>query len=281
MNTQRTGCWAQVSKRAAGGGGLGQLDQLPQRLGGLGVQRDHAFGVGLADRDPQPWVAVRVGVQAVDGEPADFALAGAAPAHQQQRGALVGILQALDGLHQPVQFVPRNEPRQPGRQLRQVGTAEQRAGGHVVPAPLAGLPEEDQQRADVAVTGPGRQGPSVTRVDAVVQVSEVGLDVVAVQSGQAGDLGVVAGQPGQQVAEGVPGAAHRLGPVGGLQPARQPPVDRRGDRGWGAGRHRLLFPDHVAAQSVHRLAGNLAGVEQQHVQGVQPAPALLGGLPVS
>ena len=134
--------------------------------------------------------------------------------------------------------------------FRQVGTAEQRAGGHVVPAPLAGLPEEDQQRADVAVTGPGRQGPSVTRVDAVVQVREVGLDVVTGQSGQAGDLGVSAGQQGQQVAEGVPGAAHRLGPVGGLQRARQPPVDRRGDRGWGAGRHRLLFPDHVAAQTV-------------------------------
>jgi len=82
------------------------VDQVAQRVGGLRVQRDHAFGVGLADRDPQPRVAVGVGVQAVDGEPADLASAGPAPAHQQQRGPLVGVLQFLDGLHQAIEFLP-------------------------------------------------------------------------------------------------------------------------------------------------------------------------------
>ncbi|HYA49983.1 MAG TPA: hypothetical protein VEG33_02310, partial [Streptosporangiaceae bacterium] len=84
-----------------------------------------------------------------------------------------------------------------------------------------------------------------------------------------------AGKPGQQVTEGVPGAAYRLGPVSALQPACQPSADRGGDCWRGAGRHRLLLPDHVAAQPVHWLAGNLAGVEQQHVQAVQAPPALL------
>ncbi|MGH3251888.1 MAG: hypothetical protein ACRDOI_37545, partial [Trebonia sp.] len=47
----------------------GAVDQVAQRVGGLGVQRDHPLGVGLADRDPQPRVAVGIGVQAVEVEP--------------------------------------------------------------------------------------------------------------------------------------------------------------------------------------------------------------------
>ena len=40
----------------------GLLDQRLQGFGGLGVQRDAALGVALADRDPQPWVPVGVGL---------------------------------------------------------------------------------------------------------------------------------------------------------------------------------------------------------------------------
>jgi hypothetical protein len=69
----------------------GLLDDRLQGFGGLGLQRDHAFGVALADRDPQPWMPGGVGVEAVDGEAADPVSAGAAAAHDNQRSSLVGV----------------------------------------------------------------------------------------------------------------------------------------------------------------------------------------------
>src|SRR5664280_1019512 len=60
-------------------GGLDAGDQSAQRVRGLRVERDAALGVGLADRNPQPRVAVGVGVEAVQGEPGDLAAPGAAP----------------------------------------------------------------------------------------------------------------------------------------------------------------------------------------------------------
>ena len=73
---------------AAGGGVVagdcllrpGQADRFAERCGGIGVQRDHPFGVALADWYPQPGMAVGVGVEAVEGEPADLVAAGTGPA---------------------------------------------------------------------------------------------------------------------------------------------------------------------------------------------------------
>ena len=95
---------------AGGSVGCGAaLDQLPQRVGSLGVQGHHPLGVRLADRDAQPGVAVGVGVEAVQREPGDLVPTGAAPAQQQDRRALVGVLDGLHGFHEPAELVTGDE----------------------------------------------------------------------------------------------------------------------------------------------------------------------------
>jgi hypothetical protein len=89
--------------------------------GGLWVKRDAAFGVSLADRDPQPRVSVGVGVEAVDGEAADLVAAGAAPPGNDQRRTLIGVGQLLDRCHELGEFVVGDEPGQRLGDLRDVG----------------------------------------------------------------------------------------------------------------------------------------------------------------
>jgi hypothetical protein len=60
------------------------FNQLVQRVGGLRVQRDYPFGVGLADWYSQPRVAIWVGVEAIEGQASDFAAASSAPPQEQQ-----------------------------------------------------------------------------------------------------------------------------------------------------------------------------------------------------
>ena len=86
-------------------------DRFSQRSGGVGVQRDHPFGVAFADWDPQPGVAVGVGVEAVEGQPADLIAAGAGPAGHQQRGTLHRVGQGGDGGHEQVELTAGQEPR--------------------------------------------------------------------------------------------------------------------------------------------------------------------------
>ena len=96
---------------------------------------DHCARCGPCNRDPQPRVPVGPGVEAVDREAADLVVAGAAPAGDDQRRALVGIGQLLDGGHQRGQLMVGDEPGQrPGR-LRDVRADEQHPTGHVVPLP--------------------------------------------------------------------------------------------------------------------------------------------------
>jgi hypothetical protein len=107
----------------------GKVDQRLQRVGGLWVQRDHAFGVARADRDPQPRVPVAVGVEAVDGEAADLVAAGAAPPGHDQRRPLIRVGQLLDGGHQLGEFVVGDEPRQRLGDLRDVATGNSTRAG--------------------------------------------------------------------------------------------------------------------------------------------------------
>src|SRR6266849_4926799 len=109
------------------------------------MKRDHAFGVGLAGGDAQARVPVWISVQAVETESGDLAAASATPAQKQQRRSLMGIVQSLDGDHQAVQISAWDEPRQAQRQLWQVGSAQEWPARHIVPAPLAGLAEEDRK----------------------------------------------------------------------------------------------------------------------------------------
>src|SRR5438128_280989 len=151
---------------------------------------DHPFGVRLADGDAQSRVAIRIRVQAVEGESGDLAAASAAPAQQEQCRSLVGIVQALDGHHQPVEVGAWDEPRQAQRQLWQVGSAQEWTARHIIPAPLAGLAEEAQQGADVRVACSAAEWLSVAGVDVGMQVQEETLEVSAVQLPEAGDLRV-------------------------------------------------------------------------------------------
>jgi hypothetical protein len=63
-----------------------------------------------------------------------------------------------------------------------------------------------------------------------------------------------------------------------VQPQRQPPFDRGGEPGRGAGRDELLAPQVVTAQVAARRSSDLVDVEQQHVQGVQPGSTCLAEL---
>src|SRR5216683_6846021 len=174
---------------------------------------DHAFGVGLADGDAQSWVAVRVGVQAVEGESGDLAATSATPAQQEQRRSLVGIVQALDGHHQPVEVGAWDEPRQAQRQLWQVGSAQERTPRHIVPTPLAGLAEEAQQRADIRVARSATEWLPIAGVDVDVQVHEEALEVSALQLHETGNLRVGIGEPAKEVAERVAAMTDRLRPI--------------------------------------------------------------------
>ncbi|WP_338894373.1 hypothetical protein WBG99_00520 [Streptomyces sp. TG1A-60] len=178
---------------------LGRVDQLAQGVRCLGVQGDHALGVGLADRDPQPRIAVGVGVQAVQGQPCDLPAPGAAPAQQKQGGTLVRVFEFLDRFHEAVQLGPGDEPRQCGGEFGHVRAAEQGSARDVAPAPLAGLAEELKQRAEVGIAGPCRQRPSGPGVDVLVQVGYEALDVPALQLGHRVDVGVGLGEPAQEV----------------------------------------------------------------------------------
>ena len=75
---------------------LGDFDDLREGIGGIRVQRDHALSVTLPDRYTQPWVAVGVGVPAVDGQASDLVSACAGPPNEQQRCALLRILEFVD-----------------------------------------------------------------------------------------------------------------------------------------------------------------------------------------
>lgn len=88
-----------------------QVDYRLHRFGGLWVQRNHALGVALADRDTQPWMPVGVGVEAVDGETADLVTTGPAPPRDDQRGPLIWIEQLVDRGHEGGEFVVGDEPR--------------------------------------------------------------------------------------------------------------------------------------------------------------------------
>jgi len=174
---------------------------------------DHPFGVCLADGDAQSWVAIRVRVQAVEGESGDLAAASAAPAQQEQRGSLVGIVQTLDGHHQSVQVGAWDEPGQAQRQLWQVGAAQEWTARHIIPAPLAGLAEEAQQGADVRVACSAAEWLPVARVDVGMQVHEETLEMSAVQLPESGDLRVGIGEPTKEVPERVATVADRLRPI--------------------------------------------------------------------
>jgi hypothetical protein len=76
---------------------LGDFDDLLEGIGGIRVQRDHALSVTLPDRYTQPWVAVGVGVQAVDGQASDLVSACAGPPNGEQCRALIRILEFVDG----------------------------------------------------------------------------------------------------------------------------------------------------------------------------------------
>ncbi len=91
----------------------GERNELAQRVGSLRMKGHHPLGVRLADGDTQAWVTIRIGVQAVESEPCDLTAAGATPAKEQQCSPLVGVVQVLDGHHQPVQLGARDETWQP------------------------------------------------------------------------------------------------------------------------------------------------------------------------
>ena len=79
------------------------------------------------------------------------------------------------------------------------------------------------------------------------------------------------------MAGGVPGGPDRFGPVLSAQAQAQPSLDRRSDGGGGPRRGEAV-PPRGAAQLPKRRLGDLAGVEQQHVQDVEPDLARLGEL---
>jgi hypothetical protein len=88
------------------------------------MQRDAAFSVAFADRDPQPRVPVGIGVETVDGKAADLVTPCAAPPSHDQRGPLIRIGWLVDGDHQCGEFVVGDEARQRPVDLRDVGVGE-------------------------------------------------------------------------------------------------------------------------------------------------------------
>jgi len=112
------------------------------------VQRDHAFGVALADRDAEPGMTVGVGVEAVHSQSSDLVTTGTAPPRDDQRSPLVGIGQLVDRGHQGGEFVLRDEPRQRMVDLRDIGSAEQHPSRDVVPLPGGGFGDEPGDQSD-------------------------------------------------------------------------------------------------------------------------------------
>ena len=134
-----------VGERALTASGA-QRDDLAQRFGGLVVERHDALAVGLAGGEAQPWCGVGVAVEGVDGEAPDLALAGAAPARDEQRGALLRAFERGDRGHESLELVRGDEPRHPARRLGAVADAEQWVAGDVGPLPRRGVAEEHRQR---------------------------------------------------------------------------------------------------------------------------------------
>jgi hypothetical protein len=182
-------------KLVAGGVPAGQLDQRLQGVGSLEMQRDAALGVALADRDPQPRVPVGVGVEAVDREAADLVAAGAAPAGDDQRRALVGIGQLLDGGHQRGQLVVGDEPGQRPGGLRDVRADEQHPAGHVVPLPGGGLVDKPGQQSDHRAAGGHGQRRAGVPAGLGAEPAQKLLGVLAVQLPEVGDLRVGRSEP--------------------------------------------------------------------------------------
>lgn len=122
--------------------GLTHVDDCLEGVSGVWVEGDGALLVGLAGRDPKPRCAVGIMVEAVDGKPADFVAAGPGPASSQQRGPLERAAELLDGGHQLVKFVVRDEPWHSLRRLRRIAHGDQGVTGDVVVLPRRSFPEE-------------------------------------------------------------------------------------------------------------------------------------------
>jgi len=235
------------------------------------VQRDAALGVALADRDPQPRVAVGIAVEAVEAQAADLITPGPAPPGHDQRGPLIRVLELLDGAHQGGELVVRDEPGQRLWRLGDVAAEEQHTPRDVVPAPGGGLVDEPGQQGDDGAAG--RQRQRGTGMGAVLgaEPAQEPLRMGTVQLVQADHVGVLDGQPAHQPVQGVPEVPDRLWPVQ-VRPQVQPQeaLDHRRDPRRRAGRGHMVGP----GPGIDPAGGgpvDLTGVEQQDLRGMEPA----------
>ena len=247
----------------------GELDHRPQGVGGLRVQRDHAFGIAFADRDPQPGVPVGVGVEAVDGQPADLVAAGAAPPGDDERGPLVRVGQLVDRGHQRGQFVVGDEPGNRAGDLRDVCAGEQDPRRDVIPAPSGGLGHEPGDQGDDGPLERHAQRCAGVLACLGAEPAQELFGVFAVQVGQAGHLGVRRGHPGHQTTKGVAEVPHGLRPVEvGLQVQPQVAVQHGADPRRREVRHQVVDPAAGVDPSGRRLV-HLPDVKQQCLQRMQ------------
>ena len=153
---------------------------------------------------------VGVGVEAVDGQPADLVAAGAAPAGHDQRGPLVGVGQLVHGGHQCGELVVWDEPGQRTVDLWDVGPCEQHPGRDVLPAPGRGLSHEPGDQGDDGPAVADTQRSTGLLIGLRAEPAQELFGVLAVQLGEAGHLRVCLRHPGDQPAQRVAGVAHGL-----------------------------------------------------------------------
>jgi hypothetical protein len=80
------------------------LNAYSQRVCGFRMEGNYAFGIGFTRRDPQSWMSVGIGVEAVQIQAPDLAAAWPDPTGDQAGGSLVGVGQGADAFDDGVEF---------------------------------------------------------------------------------------------------------------------------------------------------------------------------------
>jgi hypothetical protein len=218
-----------------GQGPLAAADGQPgvEGVEGVGVERDDAFGVQLAEGHFQPGAVSGEFPQAVQFQVEQLAEPQPGAAEQHDPGAGGGVVELVDGVHERPVDVGRQGPGQRGGEPGNVAAVQHQGGWPVGPAPDGDVVEEPPQVTDGAAVMADRDGAARPGDFALAGsggvVGEELLEMVPPELTQRGDAGMVLVEPAAEQGQAGGAGLDRLGPKrGGCAGCAAGRVGRRG-----------------------------------------------------
>ena len=109
------------------------------------VDRNQTLFLGFSSRNAQPCCPIRVLIQAINRESANFIPSSSTPTSNEQCCPLKRALQGPNRLHEPTQLIGRNVTRNTEWCLWEIPRAEQRTARDIFPSPSSRLAEKERE----------------------------------------------------------------------------------------------------------------------------------------